>query len=73
MSENILTILGYIAGVILVFLLIRELVTWYWKINRIVESLDRIDSNLQYIASILEKKNPGIVDEIEISEKDEQT
>jgi uncharacterized membrane protein required for colicin V production len=72
MSEIILQILGYILGAIIVFLLIREVVTWYWKINKIVDTLDRIDSNLQYIATILEEKNPEIINKITSTIDDEE-
>lgn len=27
------------------FVLIRELITWYWKINRIIELLEKIEEN----------------------------
>lgn len=30
---------------VLFFLLIREIVTWYWKINRIVNLLEKIEEN----------------------------
>ena len=31
---------------LVVFLVARELVTWYWKINRIVQLLESIDRKL---------------------------
>lgn len=33
-----LQILFLIAGIAIVFLLIREVVTWYWKINEITDN-----------------------------------
>ncbi|HVN90370.1 MAG TPA: hypothetical protein VMT61_11200 [Candidatus Binataceae bacterium] len=33
--------------VIVIFLLIREVVCWYWKINRMVELLESIDNRLR--------------------------
>jgi hypothetical protein len=45
---------------ILFFLLIRELVTWYWKINRIVNLLERIEKNTRKEQGDPEKeKMPG--------------
>ena len=41
-------IIGIIIGIIgmtVFFLVIREIVTWYWKINKIVRSLDKIEKN----------------------------
>ena len=34
-----------IIGIIALFLIGREIVTWYWKINKIIRSLDRIERN----------------------------
>lgn len=34
-----------VALLALVLLLIREIATWYWKINRVVELLERIEAN----------------------------
>jgi len=36
-----------LAVLILIFLAIREIVCWYWKINRIVELLESIESHLR--------------------------
>ena len=35
----------FVLGIIVVFLLIREILTWYWKINRIVALLEKIEKN----------------------------
>jgi len=32
-------------ALIALFLILREMVTWYWKINKIIRSLDRIERN----------------------------
>ena len=37
--------------VVAVFLILRELVLWYWKINQVVSDLDRIADSLERIAS----------------------
>ena len=34
-----------IIGIIVFFLVVREIVTWYWKINKIIRSLDKIERN----------------------------
>lgn len=39
------TIFFSIAGAVLFFIVIREFVTWYWKINRIEKLLTRIEKN----------------------------
>lgn len=42
---------------IVLFLVIREVVTWYWKINRIVDLLENIDSNLASLVDENDKKD----------------
>ncbi len=42
---NISTIIIDIIGIIIFFLVIREIVTWYWKINKIETTLKRIEKN----------------------------
>jgi len=32
---------------VLAFLVFRELLTWYWKLNRIIRILERIEKNLR--------------------------
>jgi hypothetical protein len=47
-SNSIDTLLYQILGFLLIaiiILLIREIVTWYWKINRIVSLLEKIERN----------------------------
>jgi hypothetical protein len=36
-----------VAIVIVVFLVFREVVCWYWKINRVVELLETIEAHLR--------------------------
>lgn len=35
----------YLCATVLFFLLFREIVTWYWKINKIVDLLEKIEKN----------------------------
>ena len=42
MDSNVLI---SIVVLLIVFLIFRELVCWYWKINRIVELLESIERN----------------------------
>lgn len=52
MPSSILLILYvslWIIGVLIVFLLIRELVLWYWRINDNTQSLQRIADSLEQI------------------------
>jgi hypothetical protein len=45
--EVALTAVIVLGVILLIILLVREIVTWYWKINRMVELLESIDKNLQ--------------------------
>lgn len=48
------TIVALIIGLIIfavVFLLLRELFTWYWKVNEILSELRKANQMLQVIAS----------------------
>jgi hypothetical protein len=36
-----------LAILVVVFLVFREVVCWYWKINRVVELLESIDATLR--------------------------
>jgi hypothetical protein len=38
--------LALIASLLVIFLIGRQIVCWYWKINRIIELLESIDSKL---------------------------
>ena len=40
-------LLLYTLGVIVVLFLIRDVLCWFWKINKIVARLESIDSNLK--------------------------
>jgi hypothetical protein len=46
---NSLNIIEYIIGcvglTIVVFLVFREVLTWYWKINKMVDLLEKIEKN----------------------------
>ena len=48
-----------IAVTIIITLLIRELVMWYWKINKLIESLDKIHDMLHL--SLYDKLDENIV------------
>ena len=48
-------LLLYTLGVIVVLFLIRDVLCWFWKINKIVARLESIDSNLKIA---LEKQAP---------------
>jgi hypothetical protein len=37
-----------VIGIIALFLLIREVLMWYWKINRILEKLEQIEENTRH-------------------------
>lgn len=43
--DNLVNILGYAGVAIFIFLLLREIFTWYWKINKIISLLEKIEKN----------------------------
>ncbi len=45
--------------IFLVFLLLREFLCWYWKINRIVELLENINQNLGRKDQKISESVPG--------------
>jgi hypothetical protein len=42
--------------IIIVFLLIREINCWYWKINERTQKLNNIDKNLQFIVDFIKER-----------------
>ncbi len=52
----------------IIFLILRELNCWYWKINEIVTLLNNIQGNLQKLASAQEGESgtPGLPPDKEI-------
>ena len=66
-----LIIIGAIIGAIIVFLICREIVCWYWKINKLVELMEKQN---KYFRLILKSQNIDLPDdspdsEIEIGTK----
>jgi len=53
---------------IFLFFIIREIVLWYFKINKAVDSLDRIANSLEIIASsdeeITIEKEPVVINQL---------
>ncbi|MGI6380284.1 MAG: hypothetical protein ACOX2R_05830 [Anaerolineae bacterium] len=56
--------LWVIVGAIIVFLIVRSLVLWYWRINHIVERLDAMREDLHFIARTMhdERTLPAVPD-----------
>jgi hypothetical protein len=44
---------------LIVFLIIRELVCWYWKINRMVELMASIDESLKQMPAVAQYDRGG--------------
>ncbi len=44
-------------GVLVFFLLIREIVVWYLKINQIKKLLEKIEENTRKVSLVQEKNN----------------
>ena len=53
MSEGYAELLGVVIVLLLVFAIFREFFTWYWKINRIVALLEKIEAILPVTANSL--------------------
>jgi hypothetical protein len=49
-SGSFATLLVAVLITVLVFLVLRALVLWYWKVNEIVDRLKSIDSHLASLA-----------------------
>lgn len=56
--NNTLTVIGtillYIVIVVVVFLIIRELVMWYWKINQIITNQNKSNELMRELISTLQ-------------------
>ena len=50
-TSNLLAIILVVLFLIIVWLLIRELLTWYWKINKIVSILEKIEVGVDFLAT----------------------
>jgi len=66
-TDNIGNIIGIIAIILFIFLIIREIICWYWKINERTELLREIRDLLR--CNVPEEKAKEI--ETRYSEKDE--
>lgn len=49
-TDTLLIIIVAILLIVVLFLIFREIVTWYWKINRIVRSLENIETDVKFLA-----------------------
>jgi hypothetical protein len=49
----------------IIFLIFRELITWYWKINKAISVFERIADSLEDIASCMPEKTEGQVNQKE--------
>ena len=57
----------YIIGILVVFLIIREILCWYWKINKIVSTLEttkELSEKLAEIQMISNEKLESICEEL---------
>lgn len=55
-SDEIILALYIILFFIIVFLWIREINCWYWKINERTQKLKNIDKNLQFIVDFIKER-----------------
>lgn len=56
---NSLNTIGYLGLAIIVFLIFREVLTWYWKTNQIVDLLKQIEKNTRASEIEIEKEMPS--------------
>jgi uncharacterized membrane-anchored protein YhcB (DUF1043 family) len=60
-DELIVIIIGIIIGAIIIFLILREFLCWYWKINRLVALMEvqnnLFDSKINKIITLMEEQN----------------
>ncbi|HVN26680.1 MAG TPA: hypothetical protein VMT99_03450 [Candidatus Paceibacterota bacterium] len=82
-SVGLSSLLVFIVIAIIVFLICREFITWYWKITEIVESLEVTNERLDQIAKLLTRIesntrnekgedaiSPAVVSSIGLSERE---
>ena len=55
-ADYLIAAIVALLSVVVLFFVIRELLCWYWKLNRIVELLESIDRRLSG-AEIIEEKD----------------
>jgi hypothetical protein len=53
--EGLLILIAFVAIVVSLFLLFREIVLWYWKINEMVGTLKLILAELKRINIVIEE------------------
>lgn len=58
-----LNVVIWIALVVFIFILLREIVLWYWKINENTNSLRSIAESLDVIANVMTSKSEEEVEE----------
>ncbi|MEO4049449.1 hypothetical protein AAFN46_20515 [Pseudomonas sp. CAU 1711] len=57
----------YILGIVLIFLVLREILCWYWKINKIISTLEattKLNEKLTEIQMISNEKLESICEEL---------
>jgi hypothetical protein len=58
-SEAIFIVVIGMVVMLFIFLIIRELVCWYWKINRMVELMASIDESLKQMPAVAQYDRGG--------------
>ena len=53
-QQGIFYLIGTLCGFFLLFMLLRAVVLWYWRVNTIVEILNKTSVSLEKILKILE-------------------
>ncbi len=56
-NSNLLEVILFFLVLIIVWLLIREFLTWYWKINKIVKILEKIEVGVDSLVTNADKNN----------------
>lgn len=58
-SVNNGTFVWFFIAFLLIFFLFREIFTWYFKLNRIVELLEQIEENTRLNNSVIKEEDIG--------------
>jgi len=56
-NSNLLEIIIFFLALFIIWLLIREFLTWYWKINKIVSILEKIEISVDFLANKADQNN----------------
>lgn len=71
-KQNSLVIVLILLVLIVIWLLIRELRTWYWKVNKIVNLLEKIEIGVDFLAANADQNNEKKTPPVKINENNDK-